>query len=302
MRPFTLLSNGTYHVDVDGDGCGRSRHGSLALTRWREDPQGDGGGIHVYLRDAASRDVWLATRRPLSDRAAADTIRFDAESATFTRAHDDIETRLTLGVDAEQAFELRRLEILNRSTRRRTIGVTSCAELVLAPAATDAAHLAFSKLFVETAIERGCGAVLATRRPSSAEEPRGWLFHTAVVAVGSGCAAEPSFETDRMAFLGRGRDARHPRALDDDAPLGAHEGPVLDAIAALRMPLVLEAGAACTLDLFIGYGATRDACMALARDVHERGAGDRVLARKDDYRAATLARLGLTVQEGRAFE
>ena len=302
MRPFTLLSNGTYHVDVDGDGCGRSRHGSVALTRWREDRQGDGGGIHLYLRDAESRDVWSATRRPLSDRTTADTIRFDAVSATFMRAHGDLETRLTLAVDAEQAFELRRLEILNRSTRRRTIGVTSCAELVLAPAATDAAHLAFSKLFVETAIDRTLRAVLATRRPSSAEEPRGWLFHTAVAAAGSGSAADLSFETDRMAFLGRGRDDRHPRALGGDGPLGGHEGPVLDAIAALRLPLVLDSGAACTLDFFTGYGTTRDSCEALARKVHERGAGERVLARKDDYRAATLARLGLTVDEGRAFE
>jgi hypothetical protein len=42
------------------------------------------------------------------------------------------------------------VSITNHGTKTRHIEVTSYAELVLAPAAADAAHPAFSNLFVET--------------------------------------------------------------------------------------------------------------------------------------------------------
>src|ERR1043165_9129660 len=146
MRAFRLLSNGSYHVDVDADGCGRSRHDALALTRWREDASGDAGGTIFYLRDGESGDAWSATRRPLIRTVASEAVSFDVESASFSRRHDGIDPRLALCVDATRPFELRRLEVTNRSPRRRTLSLTSYAEIVLAPAAADAAHLAFSKL------------------------------------------------------------------------------------------------------------------------------------------------------------
>jgi Cellobiose phosphorylase len=115
MRLFRLLSNGTYHVDVDADGSGRSRHGTLALTRWREDGSGDAGGTYLYLHDAESGDAWSATRRPVIGSSVADTPVFDVASTTFSRDHDGVETRLALCVDATRPFEMRRLEVVNRS-------------------------------------------------------------------------------------------------------------------------------------------------------------------------------------------
>ena len=287
MKPFRLLSNGTYHVDVDANGCGRSRHDGMALTRWREDRSGDAGGTYFYLRDDDSGQVWSATRRPVLDSSRADTPAGDS----FACSTDQIETALAVCVDPTRMLEMRRLQVANRSARQRTLTVTSYAEIVLAPAATDAAHLAFSKLFVETAIDHSLGAVIATRRPSSADEPRAWLFHSAAVADPTHLAGELSFETDRMSFVGRGRDLGTPRALADSSALAGHDGPVLDAIAAVRVPLRLDPGAACTVDFFTGVAATREACLDLARAVRQSGAGAQVLAHGDDYRIATLQRL-----------
>src|SRR5439155_7694012 len=159
-------------------------------------------------------------------------------------------------------------------------------------------HLAFSKLFVETTIDPALAAVFATRRPSSADQRRTWLFHTACVADTTQLAGDLSFETDRMQFVGRGRDLATPRALVDSSALAGHHGPVLDAIAATRVPVVLTAGATCTIDFFTGTGSTTEACTTLARDVRGAGVGDRVLAQADEYRTATLRRLGLSGGEG----
>ncbi len=63
---------------------------------------------------------------------------------------------------------MRRVSLTNHSTRAREIEVTSYAEVVLATAAADAAHPAFSNLFVET--EFIAGRQRAPRAPPPAFE------------------------------------------------------------------------------------------------------------------------------------
>ena len=57
-------------------------------------------------------------------------------------------------VSPEDDIELRRIRLINRSGERRTVEVTSYAEVALAAPAADALHPAFSKLFVQTEILR----------------------------------------------------------------------------------------------------------------------------------------------------
>mgnify|MGYP001794557419 CR=1 FL=1 len=90
----------------------------------------------------------------------------DAGSAVFTRRDHGLEVTTPVFVDPDHDVELRRMRIRNISARQRALSVTSFAELVLAPPATDAAHPAFSKIFVETELDSALGAIIATRRPS----------------------------------------------------------------------------------------------------------------------------------------
>ncbi len=76
---------------------------------------------------------------------------------------------------------MRRVSISNLGSRVREIELTSYAEIVLAPPAADAAHPAFSKLFVQTEFVPEIGALLATRRRRSPGEPEVWAAHLAVV-------------------------------------------------------------------------------------------------------------------------
>jgi cellobiose phosphorylase len=113
-------------------------------------------------------------------------------------------------VSPEDDIELRRTRITNRSRSRRTIEITSYAEVVLATAASDALHPAFSNLFVQTEIVRERQAILCHRRPRSDSEASLWLFH--LMAVHGADAQTISYETDRMAFVGRTRSLDAPLA------------------------------------------------------------------------------------------
>ena len=70
----------------------------------------------------------------------------------FRRQDDVFEIHTDIVVSPEDDIELRRVRITNRSDARRTLEVTSYAEVVLAPLAADALHPAFSNLFVQSEI------------------------------------------------------------------------------------------------------------------------------------------------------
>ena len=280
MAQLKLLSNGKYHVVLMPSGSGRSGWNDLAVTRWREDATLDGFGIFVFLRGEQDALLWSA----------------DDDAAFAMRG---LQSTFEVGVAGDADVELRRLRIANVSHEACEFSATSYAELVLTPAATDSAHPAFNKLFVVTEIDAQAEAVLAHRRPNAPSDPTPWLFHQAVAAGKTGVL---SFETDRMRFIGRGLDISSAHALRMKGPLGGHDGPVLDPIAAVRVPLRLSPGTTCTIDWTTGIAASRDECIALARRCREAGAGDRILEGGLAFRRSTLRRLAASEDEAALFE
>ncbi len=269
-----LLSNGRYHVMLTNSGAGYSRWGDLAVTRWREDGTRDQWGSFFYLRDVQDGAVWSAAFQPTrvpSDRYEV----FYTEGRFEVRRRDHgFETHLEVVVSPEDDIELRRLRIVNVTGRRRTLEVTTYAEVVLAPAIADAMHPAFSNLFVQTEILAESSALLCTRRPRSADERPPTLVH--LLAVHGAPVSAPSFETDRARFLGRGGDAAAPLALREAGPLSGSWGPVLDPIIAIRRRIELEPDQCVTLDAVTGVGATRAAAVELAAKYGDRRLADRV--------------------------
>ncbi|OWK18617.1 hypothetical protein AJ88_07350 [Mesorhizobium amorphae CCBAU 01583] len=97
--------------------------------------------------------------------------------------------------------------------------MTSFAELVLGNEASDYAHPAFSKMFVETEIAPNKGAIFATRRKREKNEPDLTMAH--FVTDPSGPARDAEAETDRRAFIGRGRTIVDATAFIPAPSLGA---------------------------------------------------------------------------------
>ena len=269
-----LLSNGRYHVMVTNAGGGYSRWKDIAVTRWREDGTCDNWGAFCYLRDLASGEYWSATHQPTLKHADAYEAIFSEGRAEFRRRDHNYETYTEMVVSPEDDIELRRMRITNRSRKRRTIELTSYAEVVLAPAIADDLHPAFSNLFVQTEILRDRQAILCTRRPRSADEQTLWMFH--LIAVHGAETGQASYETDRMRFIGRTRNIQSPQAIIDVAPLSGSEGSVLDPIVAIRHQITLDAGQTVVVDVVSGIADTRDTALGLVGKYRDRHLADRV--------------------------
>jgi len=119
---------------------------------------------HVLLHPRRE-ERGLLVEYPPADAQAAETYQaiFSEGRAEFRRRDHDYDTHTEIVVSPEDDIELRRVRITNRTRTRRTIEVTSYAEVVLAAPAADALHPAFSNLFVQTEIMRERQAILCTR-------------------------------------------------------------------------------------------------------------------------------------------
>lgn len=279
MRVFTdpnaalpevhLLSNGRYHVMATHAGGGYSRWRDLAITRWREDAASDGLGTFIYLRDRDTGHYWSSAHQPTLAKADHYEAIFVQARAEYRRRDQAIESHTEITISAEDDVEIRRVTLTNLSSRHRQIEVTSYAEVVLAPLNADLAHRAFSNLFVQTEILPERHAILCTRRRRTPNESAPWMFHLLVAP--EGISTEPSCETDRARFLGRGRTMASPAALERrgkglpllKTDLSNTDGSVLDPIVAIRRTITLAPDASASVQIISGVAETREAAMAL---------------------------------------
>src|SRR5258706_4800660 len=294
-----LLSNGRYHVMLTNTGAGYSRWKDLAVTRWREDATTDAWGSFCYLRDVETGTFWSTTHQPTQWKSDHYEAIFTEGRAEFRRRDQGIDAYTEVVVSPEDDIELRRLRITNLSRVRRSIEVTSYAEVVLATAAADAQHPAFSKLFVQTEIVDDPSAILCTRRPRSADEHPPWMFH--LIAVHGASHGPATHETDRSRFIGRGRSLHAPAALRDATPLSGSEGSVLDPVAATRRVITLEPEQTATVDIVYGAADNREACLALVHKYMDRRLADRVFELAWTHSQVILRQLNATEADTQVY-
>jgi cellobiose phosphorylase len=284
---------------VTNAGGGSTRWKDLAVTRWREDSTCDNWGTFCYIRDVASGDFWSSAHQPTLRRPARYEAIFTEARAEFRRLDGDFESHTEIVVSPEDDIELRRLRITNRSRARRTIDVTSYAEIALAPPAADALHPAFSNLFVQTEIVPQRQAILCTRRPRSREEREPWMFH--LMAVHGPESSDVSYETDRMAFIGRGCTVAAPQAMTDAERLSGSEGSVLDPIVAIRHRMTLDPQQTATVDIASGIAETRAAALSLAGKYQDRHLADRVFELAWTHSSVTLRQINATESDAQLY-
>ena len=300
-----LLSNGRYHVMVTNAGGGYSRWKDVAVTRWREDGTCDNWGTFCYIREVASGTFWSTGHQPTLKRPESYEAIFSEGRAEFRRrdsvgaGNGAFETHTEIVVSPEDDIELRRVRVTNRSKQRREIDVTSYAEVVVAPPATDELHPAFSNLFVQTEILRERRAILCTRRPRSVGEQAPWMFH--LMTVHGGDVGEVSYETDRLRFIGRSGSTAAPLAMTDTAALSGSDGSVLDPIVAIRHSLTLESEQTATIDMVSGIADTRDSALGLVEKYHDRHLADRVFELTWTHSQVVLRQLNASEAESQLY-
>jgi cellobiose phosphorylase len=256
---------------ITNAGGGYSRWKDIAVTRWHEDTTRDNWGTFCYVRDVTSDEVWSVAHQPTLKPSENYEAIFSESRVEFRRRDSSIDTHTEIAVSPEDDIELRRIRITNSSRTRRVIDVTSYAEVVLAPAAADALHPAFSNLFVQTEILPERRTILCARRARSASEPTPTMFH--LMTTEGAIAGEVSYETDRMRFIGRGRTVADPQAAS--TPLTGSEGSVLDPIVAIRRRITLDPNETVSINVVSGVAETRNLCMELVDKYQDPRFADR---------------------------
>ncbi|WP_199099098.1 glycosyl transferase family 36 [Dyella sp. ASV21] len=286
-----LLSNGRYTVMVNAAGAGYGQWRGLAVTRWREDPVGDAWGSYLLLRDEDSGETWSSTPQPYGAAGDAHASEFCDGYVRMTCQHESLTSQLDIAVVADRDIEWRRITLSNTGTRDRTISLTSYAEMVLGPAAADAAHPAFSKMFVQTEWVGQDAALLATRRRRSPDEPEVWAAHRVVASPGTD--VDDQHESDRMRFLGRGRTLRSAQAMQAGAALSGTHGSVLDPVFSIRRHVRVAAGARVQVRFLTALASSRADVLALIRSVDGRVPDEDILDGSAAHVKAEQARLGI---------
>jgi cyclic beta-1,2-glucan synthetase len=294
-----LLSNGRYHVAITQAGGGYSRWRDVAITRWREDATRDCWGQFLYLRDATTNEFWSAAYQPTLRATKTYEAIFTQARAEFRQQHLNLEIHTEISVSPEDDVELRRLTITNHSSIPRAIEITSYAEVVLAPAAADDAHPAFSNLFVQTEFLPAAAAVLCTRRARAPEEKPPWLLH--LVTGPAGDPGAVSCETDRARFIGRGGSAVNPAAMRAGGPLSNTAGSVLDPVVALRRAITLEPNSSATVVFVLGAADTREAALALVDKYQAPRMADRAFDLAWTHAQVLLRQLDATEASAQLF-
>src|SRR5207244_8381679 len=109
------------------------------------------------------------------------------------------------------------------------------------------------------------------------------------------------WETDRARFLGRGRSAGDPLALDGRT-LSGTTGIVLDPIVSLRQRIRLPPGATVRLCFATGMASDRETAEALARKYHDPSAAGRTFALAVTHAESALRHLDISADDAVLFE
>jgi cyclic beta-1,2-glucan synthetase len=296
-----LLSNGRYHVMVSSAGGGYSRCRDMAVTRWREDITRDNWGMFCYLRDVASGAYWSTAHQPTLKKTDCSR-RSSPRPRRVPRARTRVRCAHRNRGVARRRHRAAPHRITNRSRTRRTIELTSFAEVVLAPPIADAMHPAFSKLFVQTELVPELQAILCTRRPRAHDEAVPWMCH--LLAVHNADIDEISYETDRARFIGRGRSAAAPLAMYSEA---ARRYPTAKARCSIRSwPSAVASrwsrSRSATVDLVTGTADTRDACVQLIGKYRDRHLADRVFDLAWTHSQVLLRQLNASEADAQLYE
>ncbi len=298
-QPSTqLLSNGRYAVMVTAAGSGYSQWRDVGVTRWREDPTCDDRGTYIYLRDTRNGRVWSAGFQPTGSEPSRYDVAFNEDRVRIVRQDGTIETTLDVIVSAEDDAEMRRLTLRNLGARTCEIEVTSYAEITLAAPGSDAAHPAFSNLFIRSEFVPQVAGLVFARRPRATGD---WTLYAAHVVAGDRVAGL-EFETDRARFIGRGRTVHAPITISEARPLTNSAGAVLDPIASLRVRVRIPAGETANVAFATMVAETREEILGLADKYHDPAAFERASSLAWTHAQVQLHYLGIDHGEAHLYQ
>ena len=295
-----LLGHGELSSIVSASGTGVLSWKGIDVTRFRDDPVLDAGGIFIYVRDLTGRRLWSAGQQPTGTVPDYYDASFSIDRVELKRRDGAIETVTEIVVSPEHPAEVRRLTFTNHGQDAIDLDVTSYTEPVLTTRGADVAHRAFSSMFLEAELLPERGAILVRRRPRSPTEGENWLVQV-LTPEGDGFG-DAELDASRGEFLGRGGSLEKPRALGFGHPLSATAGDVLDPGLALRRQVHLGAGSRARVTLTTALASSREAALGLLDLITTPHAPARAFELAWADARVELKHLGITAARSHRFQ
>jgi cellobiose phosphorylase len=297
-----LLSNGDYSLFLTHAGTGSSKVKGINLTAWDADPVLDPLGLFFYVKDVQSGEFWSTMHQPVKRKPDRYDTWFHNGMIVTSRVDNWIETTTTVTVSPDHPIELRKITLTNYSEEERSLEITSYAEVVLNPLDDHNSHPAFSKLFVQTDYLAEHHSILAKRRPRSEDDKHMWLVHTFAGHERDNLTEPLQFETDRAAFIGRGRSLSNPVAMDRGTRLTGSLGNISDPIVSLHASVKLGPGEKKEFIFGLGYAESRDEAVQLADMYDNLHSASRAFDMAEVFSSVELNHLGISSKEAHSFQ
>jgi cyclic beta-1,2-glucan synthetase len=259
------LTNGELTVTLGIDGRGGSRWRGWSVVRGGLGAGMLPGGPYVVLMDRGTKQAWSPLPDPQAPLDEDQEVLLAPHRAEYMRKTRDIRARMTAVVSPEPSVEVRRVSFWNESTSPRRLRLAISAEVALAPIEDDLRHPAFHKLFVRAEpLPGGEGLLFERRRRKPTEEPPVAL----VSLLGPVDSQKIKWGTSREAFMGRGRTAARPAALDDPSRVDGSPGPhhPLDPMASAIVDFELGPWGEATFTLLTAVGPDRPSALRAASE------------------------------------
>jgi cyclic beta-1,2-glucan synthetase len=296
------LSNGNFSAMVTHAGTGYSGFNGIVMNAWKPDSTIDPLGLFFYIKDTESGKFWSAMHQPVKCKPDRYDTWFHNGKIVCSRVDDWIETTTEICVSPDHQIELRKLTLTNYADRKRTLEVSSYAEVVLNRLVDHNAHPTFSKLFIETEYLEAHHSIIAKRRPRSENENPIWLVHTIAANYQDNPGETLSFETERSNFIGKGRSLSNPEAMDVGNILKGFQGNVSDPIVSFRKQITLNPGEKIQVSFGLGFAESREAAIQMADMYDNQLAVNRAFDLASIYGAVELNHLAIKTRQAHYFQ
>lgn len=295
-----LLSNGEYSTMVTVSGSGYSKKNDTMLYRWNGNSTSDDSGMFFYIKNLNSNDYWSSTYEPCKTSGDKYEAEFNLDKAKFIRKDGNIGTEMEVVISSEENFEVRKLTLNNLSDKGRSLEITSYMEITLAALSADAAHPAFSNLFIQTEYEEKEKILIGSRRGRVKGAKVPYIFHKIISE--SELEGAITYETSRINFIGRNRELKSPIAMDNDKALTNTVGTVLDPIMSMRARIRIEPNSKKEIYFITGISDSKEQAIELCRQNNDFGKLNKVFKNYSISVQLELKNLGIRSGKANSFQ
>jgi len=258
LNKTNTISNGNYTVCTKQNGEGFSKYNGILVNRFKKTADYK-QGILFYIKDVASKRIWINTPIAKENRGDKYNVLFAPEKSKFVRTDADIETTTKVIVSPDDPVEIRRLHLKNNGIQERTLEITNYFEPVLSRPMQDYAHMAFNNLFL-TFEKLENENILVKRKKRGTNEKDIYLgtsFYTEHETIG-----ELEVEIDKEKFLGKKQELI-PEMVKESKPYSQNMGLVTDPCLASKRTIKILPGEEVIIDLIICVSKDKDVILKL---------------------------------------